>query len=73
MSRAQRDSDIGIVCSRHGLQAGRTRCRWCGEDPIKIYRSSLRLDAGLPRAGLYPGDGVSFEQEQNQVMGDRLR
>lgn len=40
---SQRDSDIGIVCITHGLQAGRTRCRWCNFDPLKISR-----DCGEP-------------------------
>lgn len=43
MSHAQRQgslADLGIVCPVHDLQPGRTRCRWCGFDPIKLERSS---------------------------------
>lgn len=35
MSNLQRASfDPGITCGIHGLQPGRTRCRWCGFDPL---------------------------------------
>lgn len=63
-----------ITCPNHGDQPGRTRCRWCGFDPLKsVNRQAL---SSLPGA-LARGDaGLSFPldvaQDQFQHIGDSL-
>lgn len=62
----------GIFCPSHGLSPARTRCRWCGFDPIK---QNLRASGGLvPGRFLPDGPGISFpvglQNDAYQVAGD---
>jgi len=60
----------GIICPEHGIQAGRTRCQWCGFDPLRVNRRTELLpgDAALP--GLSPKARASFFCNSLHVRGE---
>lgn len=63
---------VGMTCKLHGFQYGRTRCKVCGYDPLKVSSpSAVLLGASLPRTG--NGVGVlssDLTQDQYQIAGD---
>lgn len=78
---SQRDSDIGIVCVTHGFQAGRTRCRWCNFDPLKISRDcgepasrqphKLETDSSTLSIATNTSSGCNAGLPRAEIVGDR--
>lgn len=59
---------VGMTCKLHGFQYGRTRCKICGHDPLKV--SSPSSDAGLPRTG---GTITGDEAFSFDVLNDQFQ
>lgn len=59
---------VGITCPVHGLQAGRTICKWCSFDPLSS-RLSIPAEA-LPRT--FTGVAVFSSKARDERVADPI-
>jgi hypothetical protein len=66
-----------IFCRTHGEQPGRTRCKWCGHDPIKhVNHPTFSSQSGVlghtvPNGGAAPFSfPVGIQDDSYQELAD---